>query len=255
MQLDQTLWRIPTKVGDALRGEREVVKTEDGGLQILGIRPTTVLAECVPAGQYELMGFASKDMPNFAGRTEIRNVCGFVAGYSTISNHPAWRRKRSTLGQFNEAYTLKAGNCIFLRGKVIFKGGTNRKNVHETMRLLVSDPEDITLKTYLVVATTHLHRNLFVKPHCLMERMLSCNPACRVMSRHEELSNAIIFYIHEWSQFDVPKDKAPDQGTISVSRRGVVNLRYTWHDGVEWVDNDAWMRLTDSIRAFLLRMC
>ena len=74
-------------------------------------------------------------------------------------------------------------------------------------------------------------------------------------SRHEEMSNAIIFYISDFAAFNVPRDRAPDRATVSVSRRGVVNARYTWHDGVEWVDNEAWEALTESVRGFLLRMC
>jgi hypothetical protein len=249
--LDQTLWRIETQHGYALRGEREVKEADNGAIEITGIRPEVVPAR---AETFERLMFSLKDMPDFAGRTEIRNVCGFVVGYSEISNHPAWRRTRSTLGNFNEAYTLRGGNCIFLRGKVIFKGGTDRTGVHQTMLRLVKHT-NIVLKAYLVVATTHLHRNLFVQSGCLMEQLIAQHPGCRVMQRHEELSNAIIFYVKDWSDFDIPKDRAPDQGTISVSRRGVVNARFTWHDGSEWEDNATWVRLTESVRLFLLRMC
>lgn len=251
--LDKTLWRIPTPIGDALRSANEI-KEEGNELIILGPRPS-VVPERVGAGMYNAMQFSQVDMADPTGRTEIRNVCGFVAGYATISDHPAWCRKRSTLGTFNEAYTLKGGNCIFLRGKVIFKGGTDCKGVHETMQKLVKDPPEIVLKTYLIVATTHLHRNICVQPECLLENMLWRQQGCRVMYRHEELSNAVIFYITDWTAFNVPKDCWPAQGTISVSRRGVVNARYTWHDGVEWTGNDVWVALTDSVRAFLLRMC
>ena len=252
--LDQVIYRIPTPLGVALRGEREVEECKDG-IRILGVRPESVVPALVPPGQFDVMLFSKEDMPDFNGRGSVRNVCGYVTGYATLSNHPSWKRRRSTLGTFNEAYTLRGGNCIFLRGKVIFKGGTSREGVHATMRQLVASPEHIVLKAYLVVATTHLHRNLFVQTHCLMENLIALQPGCRVMTRHEELSNAIIFYISDFAAFNVPRDRAPDRATVSVSRRGVVNARYTWHDGVEWVDNTVWDGLTESVRAFLLRMC
>jgi hypothetical protein len=252
--LDQILYCIPTPLGAALRGEREV-KECDEGIRVLGVRPSDVIPALLPTGKYTVLRFSKDDMPDFDGTGSVRNVCGYVAGYSTLSNHPAWRRRRSTLGTFNEAYTLRGGNCIFLRGKVIFKGGTNRDGVHSTMRRLIASPADIVLKAYLVVATTHLHRNLYVQTHCLMEKLIAAQPGCRVMNRHEELSNAIIFYINDFAAFNMPSDRAPDRATVSVSRRGVVNARYTWHDGVEWVDNASWVSLTESVRAFLLRMC
>ena len=258
MALDCKLWAITTPYGDALRGESEATETEDGWLSITGVRPRGgIIPSLVAPAGFKVHMFMCKDMPNLAGRTEIRNVCGFVAGYSVMSDHPAWRQKRSTLGQFREAYTLRGGNCIFLRGKAIFKGGRDPNGVRATMDRLVRRTADgpLVLRAYLIVVTTHLHRNLCVSRGCLMEQMLDQQTACTVMPRHDELSNAVIFYIHSWSQFDVPKDSAPDQGTISVSRRGVVNVRYTWHDGVEWTDNSTWERLTESVRAFLLMHC
>ena len=77
------------------------------------------------------------------------------------------------------------------------------------------------------------------------------------MRRHEEMSNAIIFYIHDWGPFPVAAEigPKPDMGTVTVSRRGVVNVRLGWHDGVEWTGNDGWVRLVDAIRDCLLGLC
>ena len=73
----------------------------------------------------------------------------------------------------------------------------------------------------------------------------------------QELSNAIIFYIHSWEPFAhaLPTHlPAPSMGTISVSRRGVVNVRFAWHDGVLWTEDTAWVKLAEAVRDFLLEI-
>jgi hypothetical protein len=85
----------------------------------------------------------------------------------------------------------------------------------------------------------------------LSDGLLNCE-ACR----HEEMSNAIIFYINGWTAFRLPQGRqAPDMGTVTVSRRGIVNVRLGWHNGVEWDGNDEWIALVNSIRDFLLTLC
>lgn len=70
------------------------------------------------------------------------------------------------------------------------------------------------------------------------------------------MSNAVIFYIRAWHAFDLPRGRAkPDIGTVTVSRRGVVNVRLGWHDGVEWTGNEEWVALVDRIRDFILTLC
>ena len=70
------------------------------------------------------------------------------------------------------------------------------------------------------------------------------------------MSNAIIFYINSWDAFQLPNGYTkPDMGTVTVSRRGVVNVRLGWHDGVEWEGNETWVALVNSIRDFLLTLC
>ncbi len=132
------------------------------------------------------------------------------------------------------------------------------QGVRSTVLRLLADPRDPTLRAYLVIATAYMRRNVFVHSGCLLEEMLSRLSWCRVMRRHEEMSNAIIFYINDWSSFPVATEAGgvkPDMGTVTVSRRGVVNVRLGWHDGVEWVGNDSWIRLVDSIRDCLLGLC
>jgi hypothetical protein len=44
-------------------------------------------------------------------------------------------------------------------------------------------------------------------------------------------------------------------GTVTVSRRGVVNVRLGWHDGVQWENNDEWIALVNGIRDFVFKLC
>ena len=72
----------------------------------------------------------------------------------------------------------------------------------------------------------------------------------------QEMSNAVVFYIKAWTAFPVPAGRAkPDMGTVTVSRRGVINVRLGWHDGVEWEGNEEWIGLVDAIRDLLLTLC
>jgi hypothetical protein len=249
------VWHVKTAFGEALRGESELLSETDPDGCIHPV-PSLVVPECVRPTDFHRVLLNIDDLPPEKNATAVRNICGFVSGYAAMANHPAWRQRRSTLGTFNEAYTMRSGNVIFLRGKAIFKGGTSYAGVLRTMEKLLEEPKNVVLKTYLIVATAYLDRNVCVNPGCLIEQMLAERfPWCRVMRRHEELSNAIIFYINDFKTLDVAKENAPDLGTISVSRRGVINARFTWHDGVEWTGNDLWIRLTDSVKDFLLRIC
>jgi hypothetical protein len=157
------------------------------------------------------------------------------------------------LGHFSEAYTLRAGNLLFLHDKLIFKGATDRDGVYSTVRQLTISPESPRLKAYLIVVSAFLKKNLYVHQCCLLEEMLSRVPWCRVMRRHDELSNAVLFYINTWSCFG-PR-RVPDMCMVSVSRRGVMNVRLGWHSGVEWEDNKEWIDLVDAVRDFVNTLC
>ena len=87
-------------------------------------------------------------------------------------------------------------------------------------------------------------------------KWLRCHANLILFCRHEEMSNAIIFYINAWTAFELPPGhQPPDMGTVTVSRRGVVNVRLGWHNGVEWEGNSEWTGLVDKIRDFLLTLC
>ena len=70
------------------------------------------------------------------------------------------------------------------------------------------------------------------------------------------MSNAVVFYINSWVAFKLPEGlDPPDMGTVTVSRRGVINVRLGWHSGVVWEGNQEWIGLVNGIRDFLLTLC
>lgn len=253
----EPVWIIATPLGDAVRCADDVASECDDGIRLRA--PISFMPPDIPRAALKTCLYYKDDLPDRTrASTEISNVCGFVAGFSSLfDEHPAWRSVRSTLGCFREAYSLRGGNLLFLRGKLIFKGATSRGGVHATVRRLLSEPDEPILKAYLIIATAYMRRNLMVHNGCLLEEMLSRFAWCRVKTRHEEMSNAVIFYINEWTAaFRLPQGRpAPDMGTVTVSRRGVVNVRLGWHDGVQWDGNDEWIGLVDQVRDFLLTMC
>jgi len=276
---------ITTPLGGLIRSSADILSEVEQSVCLKPGASCCLLpaAEPLPRSSIAVAMYSAADLPDPARvETEISNVCGFVAGacmhaymcaaphrcgraliplgaagYSAIcERHPAWRTVRSTLGRFREAYSLRGGNLLFLRGKLIFKGATCRQGVYDTAVRLLSEPSDPVLRAYLIIATAYMRRNLFVHSGCLLEEMLSRFAWCRVMMRHEEMSNAVIFYINAWDAFPMPAGRArPDMGTVSVSRRGVINVRLGWHDGVEWTGNDEWLALVNAIRDFLLTLC
>jgi hypothetical protein len=243
---EHAVWRIQTPMGDALRAGDEV--GDDGRLK----EPCAFLEDTTTR---EIMMFAKEDLPDLSRtQSKVCNVCGFVAGPCKLAPHAAWKTARSALGHFSEAYTLRAGNLLFLHGKLIFKGATDRDGVHSTISRLIVPPETpLTLKAYLIVISAFLRKNIYVHQCCLLEEMLSRVPWCRVVNRHDEISNAVLFYINSWSHF-APR-RAPDMCMVSVSRRGVINARLGWHHGVEWEDTDEWIGLVDAVRDFVNSLC
>ena len=183
----QSVWIISTPLGDAVRSAYDTEEVASDGQTIL-LKPescTAFIPRNLPVERVAVGTYTPSDMPDFHRcKTEISNVCGFVAGFSSLNvRHPAWRGVRSTLGYFSEAYSLRGGNLVFLRGKLIFKGATSRKGVYDTVMRLVSEPDEPVLKAYLIIATAYMRRNLFVHSGCLVEQLLSRFPWCRVMHR------------------------------------------------------------------------
>jgi hypothetical protein len=247
-QYKHAVWLIHTPMGDALRASDEV--GDDGELK----------EPCAFAGlstKREIMMFAKEDLPDLSRtQSKVYNVCGFVAGgVCKLIQHAAWKTTRSALGHFSEAYTLRAGNLLFLHGKLIFKGASDRSGVYSTVGRLIATPETpITLKAYLIVISAFMCKNIYVHQCCLLEQMLSRVPWCRVVTRYDEMSNAVLFHINDWSYF-APRSEFPEMCLVSVSRRGVINARLGWHHGVEWAGNDEWLSLVDAVRDFLNSLC
>jgi hypothetical protein len=250
---DHALWLISTPLGDALRSAGEVEEVGDDLVRLK--TPFSGAKGAIPRSALRRMMFALNDLPDLS-RTQSRvcNVCGFVAGPCKLAPHAAWKTARSALGHFAEAYTLRAGNLLFLHDKLIFKGATDREGVFATVQQLTVSPEAPVLKAYLIVVSAFLCKNLYVHQCCLLEEMLSRVPWCRVMQRHDELSNAVLFYINGWA-FLGDRANLPDMCMVSVSRRGVMNVRLGWHSGVEWAGNAEWIALVDAVRDFVNTLC
>ena len=182
----QSVWIVSTPLGDAVRSAYDMEELlSDGRIRLKPSSCTAFIPREVPLGLISVGTYAPSDMPDFHRcATDISNVCGFVAGFSTLNaRHPAWRGVRSTLGYFNEAYSLRSGNLVFLRGKLIFKGATSRNGVYATVVRLLAEPAEPVLKAYLVIATAYMRRNLFVHGGCLVEQLLSRFSWCRVLRR------------------------------------------------------------------------
>jgi hypothetical protein len=274
---EHAVWLIATPLGDALRANDDidevvvVVAAARGG----GDTTTTTTTQLVrlkkpclaiepnefPRSDMRCMMFSKEDLPDLTRtQSKVCNVCGFVVGpCKLLASHAAWKTARSALGHFSEAYTLRAGNLLFMHDKLIFKGATDYVGVFDTIRQLTISPETLVLKAYLVVLSGYLQKNLYVHQCCLLEEMLSRVHWCRVMQRHDEMSNAVLFYINDWKYLLLQEGRGllppPDMCMVSVSRRGVINVRLGWHGGAEWVGNDVWIALVDKVRDFINTLC
>jgi len=192
-------------VGNAVRSAYDVEAIgEDGQLRLKPSSCTPFISMEIPVGSMKAVPYLPSDLPDFNKHTtEISNVCGFVVGFSSLhERHPAWRSVRSTLGCFREAYSLRGGNLLFLRGKLIFKGATSRSGVYDTVVRLISEPAEPVLKAYLIIATAYMRRNLFVHTGCLMEQLLSRFAWCRVMYRWVWVSCFLLNLINTCCCFD-----------------------------------------------------
>jgi hypothetical protein len=250
---EHAVWLISTPLGDALRMNEDVEEVDEAVVR-LKLPCPAFQSTLLQRSSLRRMMFSKHDLPDLS-RTESKvcNVCGFVLGPCKLASHAAWKTARSALGHFSEAYTLHAGNLLFLHDKLIFKGATDRNGVYSTVRQLTISPETPVLKAYLIVVSAFLQKILYVHQCCLLEEMLSRVPWCRVMQRHDEMSNAVLFYINDWSFFGPAQ--YPDMCMVSVSRRGVMNVRLGWHSGVDWTGNEAWIGLVDKVRDFVNTLC
>lgn len=250
---EHTVWLISTPLGNALRVDDDMEYVDDASVRLK--HPCSALqSDVIPRSSMQSMLFAKHDLPDFSrSQSKVCNVCGFVAGPCKLAGHAAWKTARSALGHFSEAYTLRAGNLLFLHDKLIFKGATDREGVHSTICRMTLSSENPVLKAYLIVVSSFLRKNLYVHQCCLLEEMLARVSWCRVMQRHDEMSNAVLFYINDWAFLD-PAQR-PDMCMVSVSRRGVMNVRLGWHSGVVWTGNEEWISLVDKVRDFIALLC
>lgn len=255
LQHEHALWLITTPFGDALRAIGDVEEVDECNVRLT--HPCSAIPpEGFPLSSMRCMMFAKDDLPDLSRiQSKVCNVCGFVVGPCRLAPHAAWKTVRSALGHFSEAYTLHAGNLLFLHDKLIFKGATESGGVLSTIGRLLIYPELPALKAYLIVVSAFLRKNLYVHQCCLLEEMLSRVPWCRVMQRHDEMSNAVLFYINDWSHLGIRPSHAPDMCMVSVSRRGVLNARLGWHSGVDWAGNEEWISLVDAVRDFVNLLC
>lgn len=251
------VWLISTPLGDVLRTTDEVEDVDTAQVRLR--QPCLAIPEAsagFPRSSLQCMMLSKADLPDLSRvESKVCNVCGFVAGPCRLAPHASWKTMRSALGHFSEAYTLRAGNLLFLHDKLIFKGATDRDGVYSTVRRLTLSPETPTLRAYLIVVSAFLRKNLYVHQCCLLEEMLSRVPWCRVMQRHDEMSNAVLFYINDWSFLLGEAHSLPDMCMVSVSRRGVMNVRLGWHKGVDWTGNAKWIALVDRVRDFVGTLC
>jgi hypothetical protein len=126
------VWLIPTQHGPAIRSRFDMVAEGDpvSGefMRRIGapLSPASIIPVRLLTSDLSTTPFLPTDMPDpLRSETDVCNVCGFVSGFAVAAPHPAWRTVRSTLGCFKEAYTLRGGNLIFLRGKLVFKGAVS----------------------------------------------------------------------------------------------------------------------------------
>ena len=253
--MDQSVWLISTPLGNALRQSCDVDETEDD-IRLKGESTFIFVPSPIPKSIARVIMVSKNDLPRPKKSSSVCNVCGFVVGNSVIMNdHPGWRLTRSALGVFREAYTLNGGNMLFLNGKLVFKGARNAAATARAIRLLIQEPMEPVLSVYLVVVCAYMLKNLFVHQCCLLEEMLSHFSWCRVVTRTDDMSNAVLFHITDWSYFMPLPCRAPHTGMVSVSRRGVMNVRLGYRDGMTWQDNAGWLQLVDKIRDFVACLC
>ena len=101
----QSMVIIPTALGNAVRPQSDFVESDDGGLSLRPEASCCLLPGGCPLDRASLstVMYKETDLPDpRRARTEICNVCGYVAGFSTLCEHPSWRTVRSTLGRFRE---------------------------------------------------------------------------------------------------------------------------------------------------------
>ena len=165
---------------------------------------------------------------------KVQNACGVLITENQQHDHCAWKRCKSIFGTVRKAYTL-AGNFVLQSGKVHFKGSLDHGTLDRVARAMFRG--DVRVRLQLMVLAMGLGMMLDVKVGCLLETRLRRLNWVRVMGRHEEVCNVVVFYVKNWRCLGgAARVMNPKSTTVSVTRRGTMTVRMTW-DGVSWDGN------------------
>ena len=177
----------------------------------------------------------------------VQNACGLVVVEPQSHHHVAWRRSRSIFGVVHKAFTL-SGNLVMQHGRINFKGAVCSSMLNRIASGLVNG--DFSVRLQLMVLAMGIGATLDVRVGCLLEKRLSECHWIKVMRRHEELCNVIVFYVKNWSVFQLPTWQVPRTTTVSLTRKGTMTIRMTW-DGIEWNENETYYRVTRELASFV----
>ena len=178
---------------------------------------------------------------------KVQNACGIVLVEPQAHHHVAWKRSRSIFGVVHKAFTL-AGNFVLQHGRINFKGAVCSRVLRSVASSMVRG--DIRVKLQLMVLAMGIGMTLDVRVGCLLEKRLAECHWIKVMRRHEELCNVIVFYVRNWSVFDVHGWQVPRTTTVSLTRKGTMTVRMTW-DGIDWEDNEPYCRAMWELSSFV----
>ena len=112
----ETVWLIPTDFGEAVRHKEDVESETDEHVRFKKECHISIFREQFFRKELGTTVYNLTDLPDASrSETEISNVCGFVAGFSSLFEaHPAWRTVRSTLGSFKEVRRLLCASLASL---------------------------------------------------------------------------------------------------------------------------------------------
>lgn len=98
------MWLIPTDFGQVVRSGVDVERETADTVCFNTESSISIFPREFPRAGLKTTLYSQGDLPDMTRtETEISNVCGFVAGFSSLHEaHPAWKTVRSTLGCFKE---------------------------------------------------------------------------------------------------------------------------------------------------------
>ena len=210
--------------------------------------------------------------PAARASARVLNACGELVGavVCRTPTHPGWRKRTTRFGTEHQAYTV-GGNLSIQVQRVVFKGAVNERSLVRVAIPLLSGVMEMggegmgpTPRLQLMVLQASIGRSLCVQVGCLLERQLEEDGPyggwVRMCSRCEELCNVVAFTVVDWDRAlealgmtagMMEGLQAPDSAMASVTRRGVMTLRLTWGEGVEWSTSAPLTRFTDLLAGLL----